>query len=153
MSDLFIFLDESGNLDFSERGTKHWVLTSLITDTFGEELLELYAIRHRFIEAGVDLERFHASEDRQVVRDEVFNCLSKLKRIRVDSAIIKKCELDEIHRKAQVIYPMMLDHILRSVLMDFDFDSKPVSSLILIMDRLTATEAIKRSILKASTGV
>jgi Protein of unknown function (DUF3800) len=75
---LFVFLDESGNLDFSPKGTAYWSLTALCTfdpvlgrDAFTRMIYELAA-------EGSGIEYFHATEDRQQVRDLVFDAILKL---------------------------------------------------------------------------
>lgn len=75
---LFIFLDESGNLDFSPNGTAYWSLTAFCTfnPTGGREafLDLLYSLAHQ----GIELECFHATEDKQLVRDQVFARIAEL---------------------------------------------------------------------------
>lgn len=97
MKTLYIFLDESGNFDFSPSGTKYFILTALSTTLpfeIGSSLL-----KHRYdllpnYACGPSMEErgyFHASEDTQLVRDGVFailvkNCHQK----RIDSVIAQK---------------------------------------------------------------
>jgi hypothetical protein len=73
MDDLFLFLDESGNYDFSVRGTKYLVFASLTAVDPNFSILELYEKKHYFIKNGQPIEYFHASEDKQKVRDEILN--------------------------------------------------------------------------------
>ena len=75
---LFVFLDESGNLDFSPNGTSYWSLTALCTfdpvmgrDAFTRLIYDLAA-------EGSGIEYFHATEDRQIVRDRVFGTILQL---------------------------------------------------------------------------
>lgn len=69
---LFIFFDESGNLDFTPKGTDHFLLTALCTfnpskirDVFSKLAYELAC-------EGSGQECFHATTDAQAVRDKVF---------------------------------------------------------------------------------
>lgn len=73
---LFIFLDESGNFDFSSAGSKFWSLTALCTvePIIGREVL--LALLYELAAAGRGQECFHATEDLQSVRDAVFNCIN-----------------------------------------------------------------------------
>lgn len=75
---LFIFLDESGNLDFSQTGSKYWSLTAFCTfhprSGKGSFLDLLYSLA----DDGMGQECFHASEDAQVVRDQVFSLINGL---------------------------------------------------------------------------
>lgn len=97
MKALYVFLDESGNFDFSPGGTKYFVLTVMSTTNpfdIGAPLLKLrynllpnYACGPSMEESG----HFHASEDKQDVRNQVFSILmSKHDETRVDSVIAQK---------------------------------------------------------------
>ncbi|GAG08585.1 unnamed protein product, partial [marine sediment metagenome] len=76
MSNLFIFFDEAGNDDFSPSGTKHLVWTTVATENAALLVPELYELKHNICGSGLDLERFHATSDKQRVRDRVFELLA-----------------------------------------------------------------------------
>ncbi len=75
---LFIFLDESGNLDFSPNGSKYWSLTAFCTfyprGGKGAFLDLLYTLA----DDGIGQAYLHASEDKQTVRDQVFALINGL---------------------------------------------------------------------------
>jgi hypothetical protein len=82
MSTPYLFVDESGNFDFSPSGTRSFILTILSTtnpDCIGIPLL---ALRYNLLpsyQCGIHMEEqgyFHASEDTQDVRDHVFGILT-----------------------------------------------------------------------------
>ena len=75
---LFLFLDESGNLDFSKNGSRYWSLTAFCTfhPSQGKEAFLNYL--YTLADSGQGQEHFHASEDKQSVRDEVFRLLGAL---------------------------------------------------------------------------
>lgn len=75
---LYLFVDESGNFDFSSRGTKYFVLSCLSTFYPTAERDNLIKLRYKLLEEGLDQEFFHATEDRQVVRDRVFSIINNL---------------------------------------------------------------------------
>jgi len=75
---LYLFLDESGNFDFSPKGTKFFILTGLATFDPVIKRGELIRLRYKLLSEGDDQEYFHATEDRQAVRDEVFSFLASL---------------------------------------------------------------------------
>ena len=86
---LFIFVDESGNFDFSPKGTKYFVLSAVTTfDPLGREKLD--EIKYEFLKKGLDIEYFHASEDKQIVRDKVFQFIEELGNIEIDSIVVQK---------------------------------------------------------------
>lgn len=89
MGTLFIFVDESGNFDFSPNGTKYFVLSAITTlNPLGKERLE--EIKYEFMKHGLNIEYFHASEDKQRVRDNVFEFIKSLSDIEIDSVVVQK---------------------------------------------------------------
>ena len=82
---LYLFLDEGGNFDFSVSGTKYFTITSVSKIRPFESYMPLINLKHNLIESGLDLEYFHASEDRQTIREKVFKIINKnLDKIRID---------------------------------------------------------------------
>jgi hypothetical protein len=75
---LFVFLDESGNFDFSPNGSKFWSLTALCTLDPVEDRHKLTELLYELAAAGGGQECFHATEDFQSVRDEVFTRINQL---------------------------------------------------------------------------
>lgn len=75
---LYLFIDESGNFDFSPKGTKYFILTAFATFRPIYKRDALVRLRYRLLEAGIDQEYFHATEDLQKVRDQVFSLLASL---------------------------------------------------------------------------
>lgn len=78
MKTLFVYVDESGNLDFTSRGTRHLVLGVFYTNKPAQNSLEMSALKYGTMAQGIDLANFHASEDLQQVRDLVFDVISKI---------------------------------------------------------------------------
>jgi hypothetical protein len=88
---LYLFLDESGDFNFSATGTKYFTFTAITKGRpfAGDEPLS--SLKYDLIECGFAIECFHAAEDRQIVRDKVFQILSNnLGTVRIDSLIIEK---------------------------------------------------------------
>lgn len=86
-----VFVDESGNLDFSSDGTKYFILGSVTMEScdIGAELLDL---RRHFATKGQDLPTgFHAAEDKQAVRNEVFKIIARHD-FRFDATIFEKAK-------------------------------------------------------------
>lgn len=91
---LFVFADESGNFDFSTAGTKHFVLAALITSDPVKSGNALQRIRYEFLSKGVNIPFFHASTDRQFVRDQVISRIASLRHIEVHTIGFEKTVLD-----------------------------------------------------------
>lgn len=89
----YLFVDEAGNFDFrSKQGaSRYFILTSVFMDDddcrVADSLLEL---RRELVWEGHPLiDAFHATSDKQAVRDRVFELISRMK-IRVDATILEK---------------------------------------------------------------
>lgn len=85
----YLFVDEAGNFDFSPRGSKHFILTSVALDgcSVGDELLEL---RRDLVWEGMELsDAFHATSEKQAVRDRVY-ALLQAHAFRVDTTVFEK---------------------------------------------------------------
>lgn len=89
----YIYADEAGNFDFSRKrgATRYFILTTVAIDDHGIET-ELLELRRELAWSGIDLTRsFHATEDRQLVRDRVFDVLIR-RDFRVDATIMEKAK-------------------------------------------------------------
>ena len=87
----YVFADEAGNFDFSNKtGASEYFVLATVTaasTAVGDELL---ALRRSLAWDGVALEsNFHATEDSQAVRDRVFRLLAGHD-FRVDATILEK---------------------------------------------------------------
>jgi hypothetical protein len=121
VSYLYAFLDESGNLDFSPTGTPLWSVTSMLLYDPTACMRELFELKKRLLDAGHDLFCFHATEDQQAVRDEVFAILSRMlpSQCRVDSVIVQKNRANPSIHPPVRFYPMMVEEVLK-----FQFTSR-----------------------------
>jgi len=114
---LYVFLDEGGNFDFSANGTKYVTLTCASGTRPFPWFGPLAGLRYNLLEAGWDLERFHASEDHWKVRKEVFDVISShIGDLRVDSLIVEKRKTAPSLQPIEVFYPRMLTYLLRYVI-------------------------------------
>jgi len=114
---LYVFLDEGGNLDFSQSGTRFFTISSVTrTRPFGSHA-RLAELKYELIESGTGIEYFHASEDRQVVRDKVFAIIrDELASLRIDSLVVEKRKAPPDVRQEERFYPHMVGLLLRHVL-------------------------------------
>lgn len=92
MARVHVFADEAGDLGFSAKAgaSKYFIVTTIaMTDcTVGDELLRLRRqMAWEGIEFGTD--DFHATEERQEIRDQVFAVLNQSE-FRVDATIFEK---------------------------------------------------------------
>jgi len=87
---LFIFIDESGNFDFSSDGTKYFILTAISTIRPLNEREKLLEYRYQLLSEKTDQEYFHATEDKQIVRDGIYGLISGYDDFYVDSVVAQK---------------------------------------------------------------
>ncbi|MBE0415290.1 MAG: DUF3800 domain-containing protein [Dehalococcoidia bacterium] len=148
MSYLYVFIDVSGNYDFSNTGTKHLVLTSLLCTDIVPGTIELYALKHETIDQGIDIEQFHAAEDKQAVRDKVFDIISGLNHIRIDSVIVEKRKTDPSLRPLRIFYSMMIENLLKYPFDPRGIDVSRFDKVFIFLDRESGSgrEELKKAV-------
>jgi hypothetical protein len=115
---LYVFLDEAGNFDFSGRGSSFFTLSAYTRARPFPIIANLLDLKHDLWEQGLDLEYFHASEDRQLVRDQVFSTLSTdLSQGSLDTVIVEKRKTHPVLQKDPGrFYTTIFSILLRYVL-------------------------------------
>jgi len=114
---LYVFLDEAGNFDFSTGGTKYFILSAASKERPFRAYQEMTELKYDLVERGMNIEYFHASEDAQPVRNEVFSIIARnLAGVRLDSLIVEKRKIEPALRPEERFYPRMLGYLLRYVL-------------------------------------
>lgn len=120
---LYVFLDEAGNFDFSPGGTKYFVLSAISKVRPFRAYQELTELKYNLVESGKDIEYFHASEDAQSVRNEVFAIIQRnLGGVRLDSLVVEKRKVGPAMRPEEQFYPRMLGYLLRYILNGYELD-------------------------------
>jgi len=150
MSDLFkIFVDESGNLDFSKNGTKYFVLSAVSTTGCLTLASRFHELKHSLVAShGLDLERFHATEDKQMVRDRVFDAIHEHARhecFDVDAVVVRKNKTNPAIRALELFYPRVLKVLLQYV---FRHPSPGAEKVLVWTDRIEVTRK-RRAVEKA----
>jgi len=153
---MYLYIDESGNFDFGRSGTRHFLLCGVFMRRPFTHLPGLLDVKYDFLEEGLDLEHFHASEDRQAVRDRVFRCLAAhLGGMRVICVVARKATLGPGLRTPEVLYSAAFDLLVREA-MDAHAPA-PGAQIIIITDSLpvrsggAAVRKAVRTTLKACT--
>ncbi len=114
---LYLFIDESGNFDFSPSGTKYFTLTCLSKYRPFRAAKELIYLKYDLIEEGLGIEYFHASEDHGKTRNKVFDIITdNLKDLRIDTVLIEKNKTVPALYKPEKFYPMICKKLLSYVL-------------------------------------
>lgn len=131
----YVFIDESGNLDFGATGTRYFVLTSVSMQRPFPVYEALDDYRYECLERGLDCDRFHCSEDSPTVRQAVFHRIAReLDRMRIDSVIVEKSKTDPDLRSDLSFYPAVLRGLLSNVL--FREVDRGAESFVIITDTL-----------------
>ena len=153
MKSLFIFIDESGNFDFSPKGTKYFILSAVSTlNPLGKERLE--EIKYDLMKNGTNLEYFHATEDRQVVRNQVYDFIENLENIEIDSVIVQKnktnpslyiSEKKKKSKKGATLYTIALRTLLQYIFCRYGNSAK-VDQVVIVLSSIF--DVSKRELIK-----
>lgn len=129
----FIFIDESGDLECSPDNSKYLIVSSLALTSTSHLDQDFIRLRREILASGLDIEYFHATSDKQVVRDAVFDILAKDFGQRVDALIIDKTKtnpsLRSPERLLETAYRLHLNYVVRAL------GPSEGDSLIIITDR------------------
>jgi hypothetical protein len=112
---VFAFLDEAGEYTFHAKSGSYLVYTGVITATptlFGHEFA---ALKYELLMQGHCIERFHASEDKQFVRDRVFDIMAASNDFVIHSIIVRKNKIHPRlykHGVYSVAYRTMLKYLV-----------------------------------------
>lgn len=137
MDTLYIFLDESGDFEFSPKGSRYFVLTSLITDDVLPISAALNTLKYSIIETAPsfrEFEYFHAHNDPKPIRIRVYDALNQISNYRVDSVAVDKSVIYPPMRPVAKFYPHMFKLLVRWVFEQIDISK--YQRLIFIMDYL-----------------
>lgn len=120
---MHIFIDEGGNFDFSQKGSKILTLTAVTTPNPSVIDKTLLDLRYAKLAEGKDLAEFHASEDKQAIRDEVFSVIEHLAPyLEVHSVIVDKPKTHPRIRDIPSLYPKLLKWLLSYVFNDISLN-------------------------------
>lgn len=130
---LYLFFDESGNLDFSPNGTRYYSFGVLSTRNPAPLNQALTTLRYALMEESIELEYLHASEDKQAVRNRVFDAIAAAGDVEFDVLVVEKHKTNPLLRDPLRFYPELGSHILGRV---FERHTEPGERVIVITDRL-----------------
>lgn len=132
---VYIFLDEAGNFDFSPSGTPYFILGSLTKERPFHAYRELTDLKYDLVERGTNIEYFHATEDKQAVRNEVFRIISsKLTGCTIDATVVEKRKTHPSLHDAGKFYAKMLGYHLRYILERVEWSG--VAEVVVFTDRI-----------------
>ena len=129
---VYLFFDESGDLNFNVAGTAHFLCGVLAVKDPWPLMNALDDLRERLFRGGPIPPQFHAAEDRQEVRDQVFEVLQSVGGFDYYSGIAVKKDVPLNDREDGPFYATMADFTLRMALQHYP-SAEPIY---LITDRL-----------------
>ena len=112
----YVFLDESGNLDFNPSGSRYFAMTSVSIVRPLPWTATLEDLKYDCIEYGRDLEGFHCAHDNWHIRERVFDIIGKaLDGIDIDYLVVDKPKTAPEYQDASRFYAFMLEYLLDHV--------------------------------------
>jgi hypothetical protein len=87
---IFAFFDESGEYTYHSKSGKYLVFTGIVTATPALFSHEFACLKYDLLQHGHCVERFHASEDKQFVRDRVFKIIADSSEYAIHSIVVRK---------------------------------------------------------------
>ena len=151
MSNLFLFMDEAGDFSFNRNGSHYLVFTCLSTVMPSSLSHGMSGVRYSLHQRGFPLQRFHAAEDKQAVRDRVFPILSASTDFELDSEIVEKRKTHEILQSERLysrVYGILLRYVLKRQQLLARFQVDRIDSVHIICD--TVPNKRKRKAMEGS---
>lgn len=132
---LYIFLDEAGNFDFSPRGSNFFIIGSLSKRRPFKAYNDLVKLKYDVIESGLEIEYFHAAEDRQDIRNKVFEIIkNNLEGCSIVATIISKKKTNPTLRPIEKIYSKIIGYNIRKAILKENL--KEIKEIIIITDSI-----------------
>lgn len=143
MLPLFVYIDEAGDFNFTPNGSKFYSITATITHCPWESLDDISKLRHGILgkekhsQLGQEYledslcHKFHASEDKQAVRDDFFSIIAKMTLIKAHSVVIRKNRANPSIREPYKFYSTIICSLL-----DYVFKTYEYSRLCIFVDSI-----------------
>lgn len=153
---LFVFIDESGNFDFSAKGTRHFVLSAHITPTPLECGARLSELTYEFLARGlVNQVPIHATQNSVRTRHLVISRLCvRMHQCRAISVFVEKKNLEDVFQNDVAMYGICATALVAKLTDSITECSTPI---ILLFDatltsnkRATFLRVLKTSLKKAT---
>lgn len=87
---LFVFMDESGDMQFKPKGTQHFLVTAVCTPKPAESAAQMQQLKYELMAARSEDLEFHATNNSAGTRKRVIETISKVPDLRVHTLWIDK---------------------------------------------------------------
>jgi hypothetical protein len=149
VNNLCVFIDISGDYEWSDKGTPYLVVTSVLCSNIHLMTSELYQLKHKLISDGFNIERFHACDDCYEIKNKVFGLISQCTHIRIDSIIVDKRKINKALRPKVRLYPELLTQLLKYPFNPLVVDISNFDFVTIFTDRENCNRKEKGAIKKA----
>lgn len=121
--EIYVFIDESGNFDFSSGGTQYFILNAVVTDDPAQGAHRLLEWRHHILtcDASIlkvrrprDCTHFHCTEDAQYTRDGVFDIIGTLS-FESHGVMLQKNKANPAIQNAHDIYKYAFSGLVKGI--------------------------------------
>lgn len=159
---VYIFVDESGNRDFTSKGSKYFMFNFLIKKRPFNLHSSISNYRYTLLEKNLDplkgndrrlnIESFHACKDNKYIREEIFNIISTFdeKSVKAYSYILEKPKVNPTMRNQKdEFYIDNLTYAIKNLLDILRIDK----NFIIITDNLPINKNEKQKIKALKEGV
>lgn len=145
----YIFLDESGNFDFSANGTRYFVLTAVRMSRPFPVFSALMDYKYDCLESGADIEYFHCYDDSKHVRSAVFDLIgAHLDGMDIYCLVVEKSGVSLAMQGDATFYPTMMGRLL-SVVLRNELEVDSADEIIVITDTIPVNRK-RRAVEKAT---
>jgi Protein of unknown function (DUF3800) len=113
---LYLYFDEGGDFNFSPGGSAYFAMTCVAVRRPFHANSVLLDLKYDCLERGLSIGRFHATEDKQVVRDRVFAAIrAHLSDFHVYTVLISKNRANPSIRTDREIYTRVFTWLVKYV--------------------------------------
>ena len=130
---LYVFIDESGNFDFSPNGTRHFVMSAVYTTRPEQSAHQMSSLKYQLLSEGVDIPSFHATNDSQYVRDHVFSLIYECQTISAEIVSVNKDDLPDEMKSSAKLFTASGYLILQNLLQNQDLEN--IKRIVVIFDQ------------------
>ena len=130
---LYLFIDESGNFDFGDSGTQHFVMAAISACHPGANAACLLDYKYRLLTEGINVAHCHASEDRQYVRNQVLKLLNELSGTKFHVAEVNKRALPASLRESKELHAFVSSQLVSGVLKSYELDQ--FAGVVVVIDQ------------------
>lgn len=110
---LWVFIDESGNFDFSPTGTRHFLMTAVVTADPAASGAQMLALKYEQMLRGSNQLDFHATHNSRGTRKRVLECIGSMPGVTSHTFVVEKSNFIDELRPARSLLALVAVAIAR----------------------------------------